>query len=241
MYSRMAEWYDRLMDDVDYAAWAAYYAGLIPGAESVCECACGTGALTLELLRRGYRVTATDLSGDMLRVAEAKLRKAGLRAPLVQMDMRALALPGPVDAVICCCDGLNYLTADEDALAFLRSARESLKSGGALAFDVSTRAKLRAMDAQVYCDERDDVAYIWKNRWDGAGDLLRMELSFYEREPGGLYRRFGERHVQRGWEPEELCALLERAGYTDIRVFGDKTALPPAPGEARAHFSARKP
>ena len=47
MYADFAV-YDRLMQDVDYAAWAAFYMALLdslgvsPGA-AVAECACGTG------------------------------------------------------------------------------------------------------------------------------------------------------------------------------------------------------
>ena len=45
MYTSFAEVYDRLMADVDYPTWAAFYAELLRarGVESgkICECACG--------------------------------------------------------------------------------------------------------------------------------------------------------------------------------------------------------
>lgn len=242
MYSEMALLYDRLMDDVDYAAWAAYYLELIQKAGGrtgkICECGCGTGSLTVELIKSGANVTATDLSEDMLRVASEKLRKAGRKAPLIRQDMRSLELPGPVDAILCCCDGVNYLTDDRDALAFFKRARESLRQGGVLAFDVSTRDKLSKMDGQIFCEERDDMAYLWKNSWDGETERAHMELSFYVRQPGGLYRRFEERQTQRGWRAETLTALLREAGFEDVRAYGERAFAPSEKGGERIHITA---
>ena len=67
MYEAFAAVYDRLMDDFDYPKWADYYLRLLarngktPG--TICECACGTGSMTVEFAARGLRVTASDLSG----------------------------------------------------------------------------------------------------------------------------------------------------------------------------------
>ena len=52
MYTGFAEVYDTLMNDVHYGAWADMYARMmtaygIPRNAKVCECACGTGSLTL--------------------------------------------------------------------------------------------------------------------------------------------------------------------------------------------------
>ena len=55
MYTQFAELYDELMSDVDYNAWAEDYASLMRlyGIRdgNVCECACGTGSLTIPLRR----------------------------------------------------------------------------------------------------------------------------------------------------------------------------------------------
>ena len=54
MYTAFASVYDRLMTGVDYQGWANFYHALmerygIPRGK-VCECACGTGSLTIPLL-----------------------------------------------------------------------------------------------------------------------------------------------------------------------------------------------
>ena len=110
MYQGFAEIYDELMDDVDYEGWADYYARLLSiyGVREgkVCECACGTGGLTLPLYRRGYQMTGVDLSREMLWQAAQKARKDGIAMPFVQQDMKALNLHRPMDAVLATCDGV---------------------------------------------------------------------------------------------------------------------------------------
>jgi len=145
-----------------------------------------------------------------------------------------------VEAIIACCDGANYLTGDEDLSLFAQRAFASLRSGGVLAFDVSSREKLRAMGGQTYCDERDDIAAIWKNSYDGETNCLTMEVSLYAQEENGLYRRYEETHVQRGRTEEEIRAILEQAGFADIRVYGDRTFDAPGAMEQRLHFTAVK-
>ncbi|MDO4739763.1 MAG: class I SAM-dependent methyltransferase [Eubacteriales bacterium] len=245
MYTSLAGLYDRLMDDVDYAAWARYYIALIERygkrPASVFECACGTGALTAQLARWGFKLTAADLSEEMLEAAALRLRKSGARVPLVRQDMRALEAPRRVDAIIACCDGANYLTDDEGMLAFAQHAFAALRCGGVLAFDVSSLEKLRQMGGQVFCDERDDVAAIWRNSFDEASACLTMEVSLFVQEESGLYRRMEEVHVQRGRTAQEIVALLEQAGFEDVRVWGDMTFEPPAEGAQRIHFTAKRP
>ncbi|MBQ8954816.1 MAG: methyltransferase domain-containing protein [Clostridia bacterium] len=245
MYEEFAAVYDALMDDFDYPAWAAYYLRLL--AEAGCaprtafECGCGTGSMSIPLAKSGLRLTASDLSDDMLRLAQQKARRNGVMIPFVHMDMRSLAVPRPVDAVLACCDAVNYLTTPEDAAAFFAAAHKALKSGGSLAFDVSSEAKLTAMKDAFYGEERDKIAYLWQNRMDDESRVITMDLTFFVETEGGLYRRFEEQHLQRAHSEDELRRWLAEAGFADIRVYGDRAMRPPAPQEQRLHFTARKP
>ena len=105
MYTDFAAVYDRLMQDVDYDAWAGYYAALmqkngVPQGGTVCECACGTGSLTIRLQSAGYRMTGIDLSREMLSIAQQKARGKGQMIPFVQQDMTSLRLHKRQDAVL---------------------------------------------------------------------------------------------------------------------------------------------
>lgn len=241
MYNRFAEVYDRLMDDFDYPAWAEYYLKLLARAgctpKTMCECGCGTGSMTLQFARRGIRVTGVDLSGEMLAEAQKKARAAGLMVPFVQEDMTHLTLPRRVDAIVACCDGVNYLTTREQAREFFAAARQWLRPGGALAFDVSTERKLLGeMGDAFFGEDRDDVTYLWQNRREGR--LLRMELTFFVRREDGLYERFDESQTQRAHTIEELTEELHACGFGRVETFGEQSFDAPTPEDRRVHFLA---
>ena len=240
-YASFAAVYDRLMDDFDYPAWAAYYLALLRRAgvepRALCDCACGTGSLSLEFARAGIQVTGVDVSPEMLEVASAKARSAGLQIRYVCQDMARLQLPRGVDALVCGCDGVNYLTTDNRVRAFFRAARAALRPGGALAFDVSSPHKLRdVLGNAFFGEERDDVAYLGQNSLEG--DVVTMDLTFFLREPDGRYRREAEVHRQRAHEPEALARMLAECGFGKIEIFGDQSFAAPGPEEMRIHLLA---
>jgi len=245
MYQEFAQVYDALMDDVNYPAWAAHYLALIKAhgveAAALVECACGTGSLTVELAARGVTVTGLDRSADMLRVAADKARNRGFAIPFVRQDMRALALHRPVDAVLATCDGVNYLCTPTDVRGFFAAAYAALKPGGGLFFDVSTPHKLaHILGDAFFGGNRRQVSYLWQNRYDAANALLEMELTGFVREANGLYRRFDEVHVQRAHAMEELELWLGEAGFGSVRVYGERTFMPPEAEDQRWHVAAVK-
>lgn len=75
-------------------------AALIRPADTVLECACGTGLLTGEIAPRCKSLTATDFSANMLKRAEKKLKKYG-NVRFAQADITKLDYPdGSFDAVV---------------------------------------------------------------------------------------------------------------------------------------------
>ena len=120
-YGKFAAVYDRLMDDFEYPGWAEYYLRLLEKAgckpRRMCDCACGTGSMSVEFARRGIQVTGVDLSEEMLEEAAVKARRQAQKIAFVRQNMTALTLPRPVDAIVCACDGVNYLASPGDLSA----------------------------------------------------------------------------------------------------------------------------
>lgn len=243
MYGDFAQVYDVLMDDVDYDAWARYYLQLMApcAPKRICECACGTGSLTVRFAQAGLQVTGVDLSEDMLRVAAEKARQSGVLAAFVRQDMCKLALPRKVDAVLATCDGVNYLTHEGQAREFFERAHDALRAGGRLCFDLSSREKLEGtLGNAFFGEEREDIAYLWQNTYDAQTKKTQMDVTFFVREEDGRYRRFDEVHMQRAYAVAEIVTLLEESGFSQIGVYGNLTMEPPKPGDERIHFCAVK-
>ena len=245
MYQAFAELYDELMDDVDYESWADYYTRLLSiyGVRNgkVCECACGTGGLTIPLYRRGFQMTGVDISREMLWEAAQKSRKQGIAMPFVQQDMRALNLHRPMDAVLATCVGVNYLLTEEDLLSFFRAAHRAIKPGGALIFDVSTPYKLQhVLCSGLMAEDRENITYMWQNSWNDRQRTVSLDLVFFVREKDNQYRRIEEHQKQRAWDEKTLKENLWHAGFRAVSIYGDFTLNSSTEGNQRWHIAATR-
>lgn len=247
-YDSFAGIYDQLMDDVDYDRWALYYRDLLLDGQEVkpselgrvVECACGTGNLTVRLARMGFKMLGVDSSGQMLRVAEEKMRTFGVDCPLIAQDMRKLQVPGRNYAVLCTCDGLNYLREPEDVRHFFAAAARVLRPGGLLCLDLSTRYKLETVIGNAFLgEERPGMAYLWQNTYHAETQSVRMDITFFVQEQDGRYRRFREEHRLRAYETDMLSEMLQAAGFEQIEFFGGMSLERPKPMDERIHLRAR--
>lgn len=84
------------------AEWKALLLPLLPTPPSrVVDLGCGTGSLAVLLAEHGYQVSALDLSGSMVRLAEAKANAAGVSIEFVQGDAAQPAFePETFDVVL---------------------------------------------------------------------------------------------------------------------------------------------
>ena len=245
MYQAFAELYDELMDDVDYEGWADYYTRLLSiyGVRNgkICECACGTGGLTIPLHRRGFQMTGVDISREMLWEAAQKSRRAGIAMPFVQQDMRALNLHRPMDAVLATCDGVNYLLNEEDLLSFFRAAYRAIRPGGALVFDVSSPHKLQhVLCAGLMAEDREKITYLWQNTWHEKNGTVDLDLIFFVRDEDGKYRRIEEHQRQKAWDEKTLKETLWHAGFRTVSLYGDYTMNAPKEQSQRWHVAATR-
>ena len=242
-YDFLAGCYDRLTYDVDYAAWADYIEkhfarrGL-PG-KTVLDLACGTGSLTRELALRGYEMIGVDLSPEMLSEAAEKNRDAGPIAPIfLCQSMDKLDLYGTIDACVCCLDSVNYVTEPETLQkAFERVHLFLEPKTGLFVFDVNTPEKFARMDGNSYVREDEGVFCVWQAAVEDG--LCAYQFDIFERD-GDAWTRAQETHEERIYTVRELTAMLEKAGFSEIKTYGDQSFAPVRGGEDRIYFTARK-
>lgn len=242
-----ADVYDEFMDDVDYPKWGAYIAGLLashgitPPAR-VADAACGTGTMTLELAKQGYTAMGLDLSGPMLANAGEKALNQGMAIPFIQQNICELETGKPVNAVVCACDGVNYLKGVKDPLYFFTSAFICLESGGVLTFDVSTPYKLeKVIGNQLFARENKNAAYIWQNSFDEKSRILTMDITFFIKKKGKLFERYIEQHIQRAHSDKEIKDALKQAGFKNIKSYDCFTKAAPKEDSERIQYVAVKP
>jgi demethylmenaquinone methyltransferase/2-methoxy-6-polyprenyl-1,4-benzoquinol methylase len=195
MFDRIAPVYDvmnRVMTAGLDQRWRRLAAAEVvwPG-DRVLDACCGTGDLAVECERRGGRVVGLDFSEPML----ARARKKSGAIEWVQGD--ALALPFENGAFDAATVGFGVRNL-ADLEGGLRELARILRPGGKLAVLEITRPRgLLKPFFRLWFDVLVPL----------AGRVL----------PGGKAYTYLPASVRRFPGPDDLSALLERAGFEDVR------------------------
>ena len=241
-YETLSAYYDRFTEDVGYAGWADFFErvfareGVQP--RLILDLACGTGSLTRLLADRGYEMIGADASPDMLMQAMQNTMDCDPRPLFLNQRMEDLDLYGTVDVCLCCLDSINYVT-DPDTLqkAFERVHLFLEPKTGLFVFDVNTPEKFARIDGNAYVREDEAVFCVWQAAVEDG--LCAYQFDIFERD-GEAWTRAQETHEERVYPLEQLAAMLERAGFSEIKTYGDQSFSSVRGGEDRVYFTARK-
>jgi SAM-dependent methyltransferase len=238
---------------VNYGAWADFveqcFEKFLPQKpELVLDLACGTGSMTIPLANRGYDMIGVDGSAEML--AEAFARAEG-RSDILWLlqDMRSFELYGTVGAVTCCLDSLNYLLDDGDLQKCFATVHNYLDPNGLFLFDMNTPYKFEhtyGNNAYVLEDEivwedgeRSAIYCGWQNTYHPETGLCDFDLSLFEEDTDGRYRRSDEHQVEKCYELETVKTLLAQAGFELLGVWGGFDFQEPRSDCERWYIAAR--
>ncbi len=242
-YHELAKSYDRLTNDVNYAAVVDFYykildrEGLRP--RTAVDLACGTGSVAILLAKLGLQVTAVDMSEDMLCVATQKAEEMENKPVFVCQKLQELSLPRGVDLAVCALDSMDYIIDPADCAEAIRRVYRILNPGGCFIFDVNTPEKLRAMDGQVFLDEDEDVYCVWRGEFDERTNICCYGMDLFHRR-GQVWERSFEEHREYAYSAAQLVDYLKAAGFTSVCVYADRRLEAPGEGEQRIYLKARK-
>lgn len=106
--------------------------------DKVLDIACGAGRHSLELARRGYRVTGLDLSEFLLKEARIACKKANekpLHVSFVKKDMRHFNFKGRFDLAVNLFTSFGYFDNDEENFLVIKNASDSIRKKGWFVLD----------------------------------------------------------------------------------------------------------
>lgn len=241
-YQVLSAYYDRFTDDVGYEEWAQFFEHLFAREamqpKLILDLACGTGSLTKILAQHGYEMIGVDASPDMLMQAMQNTMDCETRPLFLNQRMEDLDLYGTIDVCLCCLDSINYVTEPKVLQrAFERVHLFLEPKTGLFVFDINTPEKFARIDGNSYVREDEDVFCVWQAAVES--DLCAYQFDIFERD-GDAWRRAQEVHEERIYTIAALTKMLEKAGFTEIKTYGDRFFAPVTGGEDRVYFTARK-
>lgn len=134
-YTKLSEFYDALSQGNDNSKNLTLEKILQKHkVKTVLDLTCGTGAQLLWLAKRGFKVTGSDFSPALLKIAKTKAQQEKLNVKLIKGDMRTVKV-GHFDAVITIFNAIGHLTKADFEKA-LKNIHRNLKKGGLYLFDI---------------------------------------------------------------------------------------------------------
>jgi 2-polyprenyl-3-methyl-5-hydroxy-6-metoxy-1,4-benzoquinol methylase len=189
-----------------------YLTEYLPVQGHILEVGAATGRYTLGLAKRGYRITAVDMSKNLLEIARKRIQEEGVEENVSIMHADARDLNGitkkDFDAVLLM-GPLYHLVEEADRKTALKEAADHLKEGGILFSAFISRLGI-------------------------MGDLLRSMPEWIENEaevqnilaigknpdhiPGSGFRGYFAK-------TSEILSFLEATGFETLTVVGVEPAI----------------
>jgi len=244
LYKGFAGMYDDLMAGAHYEKWCAYIKTILNKQFSNCkkplivDLACGTGNMTLPLSKLGYEMIGIDISTDMLAIAQQKSYESNCNILFLAQDMRQLDLYGTVDAVICVCDGMNYILEPDELAGIFERVKLFLNPGGIFIFDMNTEYKFKEVlgNRGFEATTQSGASYEWDNNYDDKRKINEYHVLFYTTEKGTEAGHFKEMHKQRAYCVDEILTMLKKAGFNKVSATHEYTSEPPRPDSERITY-----
>jgi SAM-dependent methyltransferase len=236
-----------------------YFRGHVENAQPVLDAGCGTGRLLVPWLQAGIDVDGCDVSADMIARCRERAQRAGFEPTLLVQPLHALDPPRRYGSIVACgVFGLGS-TCAQDAEA-LRRLHAALEDGGTLLLDNQVPYSNASTWARWAKPGRDEVPTGWSSdelEWrraaDGSEYALRSKILALDPLSQSMHllleasKRVGDEVVAeeehelslRFYFRDELLLMLERAGFSDVRVEAGYTGREPTADDDFLVYIAR--
>ncbi len=192
---------------------------------SVLDLGCGTGRHSLELARRGYRVTGIDRTLEYIEECKRRAETEGLPIEFVCQDMLEFRRKEGFDAVECLFSPFGSFGSREADKQLLRNIQESLRDDGRMIIDVVGK-EVVALNFQprveyskvvsserVFMSEERRILHDWST--------IQYRRTFRTNCKASTFSM--DAHLYSGSEFREL---IEDVGFFRVELFGNHGGAP---------------
>jgi len=239
---------------------AVYFRHLIETyGQPALDLGCGSGRLLLPMLQDGLDVDGCDYSKDMLAVCQERAQSERLAPRLYAQAMHELDLPRRYKTIFGC--GLVGLGGERQlTMQAMRRCYDHLRPGGVFAFDYSPRWN----DPPAWLSRLPDSRRALPQEWPSSGernvlpdgseleqvartiamdpleDVATRQIRTRLFRNGELLKE--EIHTQKveDYSKNELIIMLENAGFSEIKIYGDYSDEPATADHKALIFIAKK-
>jgi cyclopropane fatty-acyl-phospholipid synthase-like methyltransferase len=181
---------------------------------NVLDLASGFGRHAILFAKRGFNVTAVDLSESLLSIAKDNVKSEGVDINFVHSDIRQFQPDLHYDLIVNLFTSIGYFEKDEENYFILRKVYDLLADTGFFVLDYFNKNFVVNNLVAQTVDEIDDGT-ITQNRFI-EGERIVKEITIDRK---GKVNKFHE--SVRMFSSEELLNMLEKLGFNKLNIFGD--------------------
>lgn len=206
IFDRLAPYYDQFIDpelNVIYLDFVEKY----HASGSVIDLGCGTGPVAVELAKKGYYVTATDISVNMLERANNNAVNAGVHIQFYIHDIIE-PLNQTFDVFLMTSDVINYLDTVEKVEKAIENVANAMDENGIFIFDFIHLQYVEKMNNYSQDILLDDDVLEWSVHKTNLPNQICHTLKF---------GREVESHVQTTFPARKYRQIVQQAGLSVVR------------------------
>ena len=219
-YQKFADFYDEYMSNVDYNQWINFVLKKMvefgqTNPKKILELGCGTGNISGKLVELNYDVDASDISCEMLKIADKKKFKPNL----FQADMLDKITIDKYNSILLLFDGINYLQSTNELEILFKNTYQGLKENGIFCFDISTKSNcIDNFDGFVNLEDNEENFFIHTSEYIPEIATEETQLTIFEKK-GFLFHRYDEIHKEKIFTVQEILDAVESTNYEVLGIF----------------------
>ncbi|MCP5053159.1 MAG: class I SAM-dependent methyltransferase, partial [bacterium] len=105
----------------------------------ILDLCCGPGRHSVELAKKGFRVTGVDRTPFLMNKAKEKAKTENVDVEWVLEDMREFSRPNSFDLVLNLFSSFGFFETEEDNLEVLKQMHRNLKENGIAVIDTMSK------------------------------------------------------------------------------------------------------
>jgi len=187
----------------------------------VLDLCCGPGRHSLELARRGFKVTGVDRNVKYLGTARKLARNEKLDVEFVERDMRRFVRRDAFDLAISMFTSFGYFEKADDDRRVAANIYRSLVPGGKLLIDAHGKETIARIFEPSGWQEVEGYLVLEERRILPGWEKIEERWIIIKGN-----RRNEFRFTLRLYSGSELAALLRSVGFRDVKVYGDFSGSP---------------
>ena len=181
---------------------------------SILDMACGAGRHSIILARKNFKVTAVDLSENLLSVARQTASDEHLSINFIQSDIRNFTSNQSFNLVLNLFTSFGYFESDEENFSVLQKAYNLLEKDGFFVLDYFNSEYLKKNLISFSKKEIEGGKIIEQRKIESSRCIKKITI--LKNDNTSEY----EESVKM-YEKDELAVMLNKIGFDIYKTFGD--------------------